>query len=86
MKKYFVYVEDNFGGEDIFYRLALPAKNEKEAKAFGEQNGRVIKVEDVTERYYISLDKVSEALQVAHFGEIEIDFILRTLSKMKIAE
>ena len=46
----------------------------------------VISVKDVTEDYPISLDKVGKALASAQFGGVEIDLILRTLSKCNIAE
>ena len=82
MKKFMVYLDD---GRDC-YKVAVPAENKKDAIKFCEGNGEVISVKDVTEDYPISLDKVGKALALAQFGGVEIDLILRTLSKCNIAE
>ena len=82
MRKFMVYLDD---GRDC-YRIAVPAKDKKDAIKFCEGNGDVIGVKDVTEEYPISLDKISKALVCAQFGGVEIDLILRTLSKCNIAE
>ena len=82
MRKFIVYLDD---GRDC-YKIAVPAKDKKEAVKFCEGNGEVISVKDVTDDVPISLDYVSNALTHAGFGQIEIDFILRTLSKCNIAE
>lgn len=82
MKKFMVYLDD---GKDC-YKLAIPAKNEKEAREYVAGNGEVIAVKDVTEEFYISRDKVSDALKLSHFGDFEIDFCVRALIEMNICE
>lgn len=82
MKKYMVYFED---AENV-YRAAIPAKNENAAKEFVKGNGEIVKVKDITNDYPISSYKVENALRMAHFGQIEIDLILRTLIMTDIAE
>ncbi len=82
MKKYMVYLDD---GRDCF-KAAIPAANEKAARKYVEGNGEVIAIKDITEDFPISLDKVTQALKNAEFGQIEIDFIIRCLSFNDIAE
>lgn len=82
MRKYMVYMDD---GRDCF-KVAIPAANEKEARKFVEGNGEVIAIKDVTKDFPISLDKVTQALTNAQFGQIEIDLIARCLSFNNIAE
>ena len=82
MKKYFVYIES---GADLM-KLAIPAESVKSAKKYANGNGDIIKVTDVTADYPISADKVSNALKNAGFGQVEIDFIIRTLTMNEIAE
>lgn len=82
LRKYFVYLED---GDEV-YRVAIPARNEKEARKFVEGNGEVIKVKDVTDDYPISIDKVINALKTCQFGDTEVDLIQRTLTFYGIAE
>lgn len=82
MKKYMVYMDD---GRDCF-KVAVPAKTEKEARKYVEGNGEVISVKDITTDFPISLEKIADALKMAHFGQIEIDLITRCLSFNDIAE
>ncbi|MCC8077601.1 MAG: hypothetical protein LIO60_04525 [Oscillospiraceae bacterium] len=82
MKKYMVYMDD---GRDCF-KVAVPAKNEKAARDYVMGNGEVIAVKDITDEYPISLDKISDALKKAQFGQTEIDLVLRCLSFNDIAE
>lgn len=82
MKKYFVYMDD---GRDAF-RCAIPAENEKKAREYVQGNGEVIAVKDVTDEFTISIDKVGEALKKANFGQIEIDFVTRALTQIRVAE
>lgn len=82
MKKYMVYMDD---GRDCF-KVAIPAVSEKEARRCVEGNGEVIAVKDATKDFPISLDKVTQALKNAQFGQIEIDLITRCLSFNEIAE
>ena len=81
MKKYMVYMDD---GKDCF-KLAIPAKNEEAARDYVSGNGEIIAVKDVTEDYPISADYISKALEKDGFGEFEIDFIIRALTEMNIA-
>ena len=82
MKKFMVYMDD---GNDCF-KLAIPAKNEKEARKYVQGNGEVIAVKDVTEDFPISAEKVAHALGKAQFVQIEIDLITRCLQTCNIAE
>ena len=82
MKKYMVYMD---AGQNCF-KLAIPSDSVKAAKKYVQGNGEVLKCVDVTEDYPISIDKVAEALRTANFGQMEIDFIVRTLTMHNIAE
>lgn len=82
MKKYMVYMDD----ERDCFKVAVPAKTEKEARKYVEGNGEVIAVKDITKDFPISLEKVADALKKAQFGQIEIDLITRCLSFNDIAE
>ena len=81
-KKFMVYLED---GEDV-YKVAIPAKNEKDAREYVSGNGDVIAIKDITSDFPISSIKVADALRAAGFGKIEIDLITRTLSKVDITD
>lgn len=82
MKKFMVYMDD---GHDV-YKLAIPGEDEAAARKYVEGNGEVVAAKDVTEDWPISLDKVVEALRVAHFGQVEIDYISRCLDINRIAQ
>lgn len=82
MRKYMVYMDD---GRNCF-KVAIPATNEKAVRKYVEGNGEVITIKDVTKDFPISLDKVTQALANAQFGQIEIDLIARCLSFNNIAE
>lgn len=82
MKKFKVFLES---GNDCF-KVFVPARNEKEARAFVEGNGEVIAIKEVTEDYPISLEKVGTALVMYGFGAAETDLIMRTLQNTCIAE
>lgn len=79
---YFVYLDD---GRNVF-KIATPAENVADAKAFVSGNGEVVTVKDVTDDYPISIAKVYDALAAAHFGQYEMDFICRALERSKIAQ
>lgn len=81
-RKYMVYLDDS---KDC-YKVAVPAISEEEARKYVEGNGEVIAIKDVTDDYSISLDKVLQSLKNAQFGQTEIDFIIRCLSFLNIAE
>lgn len=82
MKKYFVYLES---GDDVI-KVAVPANNEKEARAFCEGNGEVIAIRDITDRYPISKDYIAKALINAGFGQTETDLVTRALYTIGIAD
>ena len=82
MKKFMVYMDD---GRDCF-KLAIPAKSEKDARKYVEGNGEVIAVKDVTRDFPIRAEKVATALLNANFGQNEIDYITRCLQMCNIAE
>lgn len=75
MKIYKAYLDD---GKNL-YKVFRPSDSKK---SFIEQyggNGEIIKIEDVTEDFPISLQKVYDALSIAHFGEVEKDIIISCL-------
>lgn len=82
LRKYFVFIDD----DDNAIKLAVPAKNEKDARNFASGNGEIIAVKDVTESYEISSTKVWEALNSVDFTEQQRDFIYRTLYLTGIIE
>lgn len=81
LNKYIAYIDD---GEEVF-KVAIPAKNEKEAIEYCKGNGEVISIRSAN-GYDIDLHLVSEALRQAKFEKLDIDFILRTLQMTGIAE
>lgn len=82
MKKYLVYIDD---GKNCM-KLAIPAKNESQARKYVEGNGEIIAIKDVTQEWQISADKLYTTLRNAHYGAIEIDFIIRTLTTENIIQ
>lgn len=82
MKKYFVYLDDG----DNAYKVAVPADNEKAARAYAEGNGEIIAAKDVTSDFQISNTKIAKALKDAGFGQYETDFVTRALYQIGIAD
>lgn len=82
MKKFMAYLDD---GENC-YKIAVPAESIKDAKVFVEGNGEIIKVVDVSDSFSISAEKVAEVLTSGGFSQVEVDFIVRTLTRTQIAE
>lgn len=82
MKKFFVYVDDG----DSVYKLAIPAKNEKEAIMYADGNGEIVCVKEAPADYRIDAGKVYDALKAAGFGQTEIDFVTRALVNIGLAE
>ena len=62
MKKFMVYMDD---GKDCF-KAAVPAENEQAARKYVEGNGEVIAVKDVSAEWWISLDKIAQALDYTY--------------------
>ena len=81
-KKYCVQVEV----QDDVMEFAIPARSKDEAKLYVEDVGKVIAVEDITDRKPISVDKVATALHKYGFGKTEIELITRTLLVTYIAD
>lgn len=79
-KKFFVYVDD---GDDVM-KIAVPAKNAKDAANYVEGVGEVIKVKEAPEDFFIDEYKVRTALNLYGFGQQEQDFICRALSRTGI--
>lgn len=75
MRKYMVYLDDGKG----CFKVAVPGNTKQDARDFVAGNGEIIAVKDITEEFPIDLDKVSQALRNANFGQIEIDLITRCL-------
>lgn len=81
MKKYLVYLD----GADC-HRIAVPARNSKEAIKYVQENGKIVAIKDVSDDYPIYASAVRTALENYGFGEIEIDFITRCLKFNGVAE
>lgn len=81
-KKYCAQVEV----QDDVMEFAVPARSEDEAKSYVEDIGKVIAVEDITDRKPISVAKVAAALHKYGFGKTEIELITRTLLVTNIAD
>lgn len=82
LRKYMVYIDD---GESC-YKVAIPGQTELEAKEYCKGNGEVVAAKDITDEFPIDIGKVCSALRNAHFGEIEISLIERTLTGTRIAD
>lgn len=79
-KKFFVYVDD---GENVM-KIAVPAKNAKDAANYVEGTGEVIKVKEMDADFYIDVYKIRAALNEHGFGSIEQDLICRALARTGI--
>ena len=77
-KHYVVYMDD---GQNAF-KVHIPAESEKKAREYVDGNGEVIAIKkgERTRECPISLDMISNALNFAGFGRMEIDLITRALS------
>lgn len=85
MKKYLVYVDGSSSTEEFVFKAYIPAKNEKEVREYVAGNGEVISIKDISSDFFISSEKVSEALNRANFGRAEHDLIIRCLERCEIA-
>lgn len=81
-KKYCVRVK----AQDNIMEFAVPARNEDEAKLYVEDAGKVIAIDDITDRKPISVDKVAAALHKYGFGKTEMELITKTLLVTNIAD
>lgn len=81
MRKFMVYLDCG----DVF-KCAIPAQSEESALEYVQGNGEVVAIKDVTDKYPISIDKVTDALENAHFGKMEINFVTRALQEIGICE
>lgn len=77
-KAYIVYLDD---GKSVF-KVHIPAESEKAARDFVRGNGEVIACKPSSDRNAenpIRMDLITQALQNASFGQMEIDLITRAL-------
>ena len=81
-KKYFVYLDY---GDDVL-KIAVPSKNESDARKFVEGNGEIIAIKEVTDEIKISSHKVLTALHDAGIDRTKVDFIVRALYEIGITE
>ena len=72
-------------GNDILMKIAVPAKDEQDARDYVAGNGDIIAVQDVSDQYRINASRIYDALEKANFTQYEIDFIVRTLQRTEIA-
>ena len=72
-------------GNDILMKIAVPAKDEHDARDYVSGNGEIIAVRDVSDQYRINASRIYDALENAGFKQHEIDFIVRTLQRTEIA-
>ena len=84
---FMVYIDGGTdqNGNDILMKIAVPAKDEQDARDYVAGNGDIVAVRDVSDEYRISSSRVYDALEKAGFSQTEIDFIVRTLTRMEIA-
>ena len=84
---FMVYVDGgtDHDGNDILMKIAVPAKDEQDARDYVSGNGEIIAVRDVSDEYRISASRIYDALEKANFTQHEIDFIVRTLQRTEIA-
>ena len=79
-KKFMVYIEN---GEDVL-KVAVPAKNEKDVRAYCEGNGDIIAIKEVTKEYTINQIDIVSTLLDAGFDKYTVDFINRALYRTGI--
>lgn len=85
--KFMVYVDGgtDHDGNDAMMKIAVPAKDEQDARDYVAGNGEIIAVRDVSDEYPIKASRVYDALETAGFSQHEIDYIVRTLQRTEIA-
>lgn len=72
-------------GNDILMKIAVPAKDEQDARDYVAGNGEIVAVLDVSDEYRIRSSRICDALEKAKFTQHEVDFIIRTLQRTEIA-
>ena len=77
MRTWKVYLDD---GKDV-YKLYIPAFTRKDAENYVTGNGEIVKIEDCTADFPISMDCLAEALKL-RFGQAECDIITRCLNEV----
>ena len=83
---FMVYIDGgtDHDGNDIVMKIAVPAKDEQDARDYVAGNGEIVAVRDMSDEYRISASRVYDALEKAKFTQHEIDFIVRTLQRTEI--
>lgn len=84
---FMVYIDGgtDHDGNDILMKIAVPAKDEQDARDYVAGNGDIIAVQDVSDQYRINASRVYDALEKSNFTQHEIDYIVRTLQRTEIA-
>lgn len=84
---FMVYIDGgtDHDGNDILMKIAVPAKDEQDARDYVSGNGEIVAVWDVSDQYRINASRVYDALGKANFTQHEIDFIVQTLQRTEIA-
>ena len=75
LRKYFVFVDNGNKTE----RIAVTARNSKEASNACKNKGQILVVRDVTDMFKISRARVLNALKAAGFSDDECSFIVGAL-------
>lgn len=85
--KFMVYVDGgtDHNGNDVLMKIAVPAKDEQDARDYVFGNGDIIAVHDVSDEYQLKANRIYDALEKAGFTQHETDFIIRTLTRTEIA-
>ena len=83
---FMVYIDGGTdqNGNDILMKIAVPAKDEQDARDYVAGNGDIVAVRDVSDEDRISSSRVYDALEKANFTQHEIDYIVRTLQRTEI--
>ena len=85
--KYLVYIDggSDCDGRDVLMKIAVPARDEQDARDYVFGNGEIVAVRDVSDDIRINAGRVYDALEKAGFSQTEIDFIVRTLTRTEVA-
>lgn len=85
--KYLVYIDggSDHDGRDVLMKIAVPARDEQDARDYVYGNGDIVAVREVSDDIRINAGRVYDALEKAGFSQTEIDFIVRTLTRTEVA-